>query len=320
MTALDLPFGPRFVRRGARLLRLAPVVLALALATCTTTPNILPTNDFNRPTDVAFMCFGAFDTASGAPANDGGTPGALEVSGRPMRACHPQDQYDPGATTTTRTFAFLPNSAAGTLSVDDVRGRPGSDGGDAHVRVHARLRKRRDLGRRRRHLAHRRPRPFRRRVRTGAAGHRRRADLRERRRLPYRERQPRVVRPVARRSGGAAVAGVQRRLRRPSDAAAGAPDLSADRRPAPARRDVARRGSLRDRLSAARHRGARLADWRHPLPGRRRPGAHRRFPVELGGDAVAGAGDVPVLRSYRAHQPSERGDRRLLDGGARCRQ
>ena len=47
-------------------------------------------------------------------------PAMLQVSGRPMRACHPQDQYDPGATTTTRTFAFMPNSAAGTLSAVDA--------------------------------------------------------------------------------------------------------------------------------------------------------------------------------------------------------
>ena len=88
---------------------------------CGPAPNLLPVNDLNRPTDVAFMCFGAFPAGTGT---DGGVPdggaGALQVSGRPMRACHPQDQYDPGATTTTRTFAFLPNSAAGTLSAVDA--------------------------------------------------------------------------------------------------------------------------------------------------------------------------------------------------------
>ncbi len=61
------------------------------------------------------MCFGAFPGAGGA---DAGAP--MQVSGRPMRACHPQDNYDPGATTTTRTFAFMPNSAAGTLSAVDA--------------------------------------------------------------------------------------------------------------------------------------------------------------------------------------------------------
>ena len=46
--------------------------------------------------------------------------GPLKVTGRPMQACHPQNEYDPGAATTTRTFAFLPNSAAGTLSAVDA--------------------------------------------------------------------------------------------------------------------------------------------------------------------------------------------------------
>ena len=35
--------------------RLGLLSLALAAA-CTPAPNILPTNDLNRPTDIAFMC------------------------------------------------------------------------------------------------------------------------------------------------------------------------------------------------------------------------------------------------------------------------
>ena len=82
----------------------------------------MPVNDFNRPTDVAFMCFGAFPqgTADGGAPDAAAGERALQVSGRPMQACHPQDEYDPGATTQTRTFAFLPNSAAGTLSAVDA--------------------------------------------------------------------------------------------------------------------------------------------------------------------------------------------------------
>jgi hypothetical protein len=94
-------------------------IVALA-ASCGPATNILPVNDFDRPTDVAFMCFGAFPQGTA----DGGVPaagaGSLKVSGRPMRACHPQDEYDPGALTTTRTFAFMPNSAGGTLSAVDA--------------------------------------------------------------------------------------------------------------------------------------------------------------------------------------------------------
>ena len=62
--------------------------LLSALAGCGAAPTIPPTNDFNRPTDVQFMCFGAF-------AADGETE--QHVSGRPMRACHPQDATEGSA-------------------------------------------------------------------------------------------------------------------------------------------------------------------------------------------------------------------------------
>ncbi len=101
--------------------RFGLLAIATAAASCGPPTNLLPVNDFDRPTDVAFMCFGAFPEGGA----DGGVTGAstgtpLKVSGRPMRACHPQNQYDPGATPTTRTFAFMPNSAAGTLSAVDA--------------------------------------------------------------------------------------------------------------------------------------------------------------------------------------------------------
>jgi hypothetical protein len=85
------------------------VVAAGALA-CSATPNILPTNDFNRPMDVAFMCLGGFDTGGGT----------LQVSGRPMRHCHPSAMVDPKPEATKRTFAFMPNAASGDLSVIDA--------------------------------------------------------------------------------------------------------------------------------------------------------------------------------------------------------
>ena len=102
--------------------------LALASA-CTPAPNILPSNDFNRPTDIAFMCLGAHGTPG--PDGDGGTTddaGAetspFVVSGRPMYVCHPPPkdgvrQAQPGAAISSRTYAFVPNSASGDLSVID---------------------------------------------------------------------------------------------------------------------------------------------------------------------------------------------------------
>jgi hypothetical protein len=102
--------------------RLGLIALVSVAAACGPAPNLLPVDDLNRPTDVAFMCFGALPSGTGTDGGvpDGGATGPLQVSGRPIGACHPQNQYDPGPTSTTRTFAFLPNSAAGTLSVVDA--------------------------------------------------------------------------------------------------------------------------------------------------------------------------------------------------------
>jgi hypothetical protein len=102
--------------------------LSVALvAACSPTPNILPSNDFNRPADIAFMCLGAFGTL--VDDGDGGQVEAppFTVTGRPMRACHlPSTGGDvthktsPGATEQTRTFAFVPNSASGDMSIVDA--------------------------------------------------------------------------------------------------------------------------------------------------------------------------------------------------------
>ncbi len=83
---------------------------AAAGIACSATPNLLPVNDLNRPTDVAFMCFGEYQNQDGS----------LAVSGRPMRVCHPQDLYDPLAAPTSRTFAFMPQSGSSGLTVVDA--------------------------------------------------------------------------------------------------------------------------------------------------------------------------------------------------------
>ena len=101
--------------------RLGLIALLAAGLSCGPPPNLLPVNDLDRPTDVAFMCFGAFASGSGTDGGvDAGSNGTLQVSGRPLRACHPPGQFDPGPTTTTRTFAFMPNSASGTLTAVDA--------------------------------------------------------------------------------------------------------------------------------------------------------------------------------------------------------
>jgi hypothetical protein len=105
--------------------RICLLSFAMAAA-CTPAPNILPTNDLNRPTDIAFVCMGALGTFG--PDGDGGTAetGPFNVTGRPMKACHSppiDDNRNPmqqAASRQRRTYAFVPNSASGDLSVVDA--------------------------------------------------------------------------------------------------------------------------------------------------------------------------------------------------------
>ncbi|HVZ74484.1 MAG TPA: hypothetical protein VHJ20_19015 [Polyangia bacterium] len=94
------------------------------LAACTSTPPILPQRDFDRPTDITFVCMGGkVGTEPPAALSDGGTYSPLHLTGQPMRACHPRlgaTPNDPPASATHRTFAFLPNSNSGELTVIDA--------------------------------------------------------------------------------------------------------------------------------------------------------------------------------------------------------
>jgi hypothetical protein len=99
------------------MLRVARLVLAGAgfavAAACTTQPNVVPSRDFARPTDIAFLCMATFD----APPGAGGASTVL--SGQPMRACHPRGAPDV-ADGKHHTFAFIPNSSSGQLAVVDT--------------------------------------------------------------------------------------------------------------------------------------------------------------------------------------------------------
>jgi hypothetical protein len=106
------------------------LLIAAGVAGCGATPNILPSNDFARPTDITFMCFGAFGpstgddggaTNDGGSAADAGSNGPVQITGRPMRICHPAGPgNDPGLAQGSRTFAFVVNSANGQLTVVDA--------------------------------------------------------------------------------------------------------------------------------------------------------------------------------------------------------
>ena len=101
---------------------------AVAPARARPTPNILPSNDLNRPTDIAFMCLGAFGTP-GTDPTAARRDGSVHVSGRPMKACHrPPIDGNGGAARSARGVDAQP-----------------------HVRVRSQQRQRRSVGDRRRH-------------------------------------------------------------------------------------------------------------------------------------------------------------------------
>jgi hypothetical protein len=105
--------------------RLTLICAALAgTAACTSTPQVVPSRDFDRPTDMAFVCVGisgGTDTSDGGDGGDGGddaadaAPGPMQVIGQPMTKCHPSPS-DPNS----RTFALVVNSDRSTVSVLDL--------------------------------------------------------------------------------------------------------------------------------------------------------------------------------------------------------
>jgi hypothetical protein len=105
------------LRWGALALALVAVLVA-----CTSQPTILPSRDLDRPTDLTFVCMGAFGTATdgGATGGDAAAGSGLVVSGRPMRDCHARNLPDPAPDAQHRTFGFMPNSANGLLTVVDA--------------------------------------------------------------------------------------------------------------------------------------------------------------------------------------------------------
>jgi hypothetical protein len=95
-------------------------VLTVGAASCTSQPVLLPSRDFDRPADITFVCMGALGT-SGAAADGGASSGARVVTGRPMRECHPRGKVDLAVPDVEhRTFAFVPNSSTGDLTVLDA--------------------------------------------------------------------------------------------------------------------------------------------------------------------------------------------------------
>jgi hypothetical protein len=88
----------------------------ILLGACGQQTVVLPSRDFDRPTDMTFGCLGVFK----------GEAGALTLSGQPMDRCHPPGAQDPrpGTFDSTgvqyRTYGYVTNSGRGDLSLIDM--------------------------------------------------------------------------------------------------------------------------------------------------------------------------------------------------------
>ncbi|MES1165249.1 MAG: hypothetical protein ABUR63_05810, partial [Verrucomicrobiota bacterium] len=97
----------------------ALVPLAASLSGCSQQTVVLPSRDFERPTDMTFACVGIFSNGEGKD---------VTLVGQPMANCHPPGVMDapdhsgvPDFTASTfRTYAFVPNAARGDLSAIDM--------------------------------------------------------------------------------------------------------------------------------------------------------------------------------------------------------
>ncbi len=122
MTAAERPFSRRAGPSGLSVLLSMLLSMASGFAACSTQTVVLPSRDFDRPTDMAFACL-AIDSTT--------TP--IRFHAQPMGECHPSGFFDlkPGDTfqgREYRTYAFVTNAGRGDLSAINMsfcRGEPG---------------------------------------------------------------------------------------------------------------------------------------------------------------------------------------------------
>jgi len=97
------------------MVRWASLCGVAALAGCSSSPVYVPSHDFDRPTDITFTCMELQPSA-----------GETTLGAQPMDVCHPPGTRDPliGSVysdgNTYKTFAFVPNSNRGDVSVVDM--------------------------------------------------------------------------------------------------------------------------------------------------------------------------------------------------------
>jgi hypothetical protein len=84
-------------------------VLSLLVATCSSTPTVIPTKNLEHPPDMTFVCLGL--------TSDG-------LSGQPMENCHARDLPDPTTASNGQrilgTFAFIASPGRNELAVADM--------------------------------------------------------------------------------------------------------------------------------------------------------------------------------------------------------
>ncbi len=96
---------------------LAVLVFAVLVATCSSTPSVIPTRNLEHPSDMAFLCLEQAEVVVDGQAQ-------TRLSGQPMAACHQRDQVDPSSTQngqrTLGTFAFIANPGRNEIAVADM--------------------------------------------------------------------------------------------------------------------------------------------------------------------------------------------------------
>ncbi len=93
------------------------VLVVCGIAACSSPPQVVPTRNFDRPSDMTFLCLEVHGRDTKEP----------KASGRPMASCQPTEAprtFDPKLPRNFGTFAVVTNSARGELGVIDLeRGR-----------------------------------------------------------------------------------------------------------------------------------------------------------------------------------------------------
>jgi hypothetical protein len=94
------------------------LVLAALVATCSSTPPVIPTKNLEHPSDMTFVCLGV------APSSDPSDNGSPVLAGQRMDVCHDRGAPDPAVTLAGQrnlgTFAFIASPGRNEIAVADM--------------------------------------------------------------------------------------------------------------------------------------------------------------------------------------------------------